>query len=73
MKDMELDILFPSYHEEWGDYVSNISAYIKRGLSYGDALVAEAIEQSGFELFITWNKKHFEGKIKVKVLTSKEY
>jgi hypothetical protein len=67
----EIVLLFPLYHEDWGDYVSEISAHIKCVLSYGDALIAEAIEQSDFEALITWNKKHFEGKIEVKVLTPK--
>lgn len=73
LKSKEIFVIFPSYHEDWGKYVSNTSSYIKRGLSYGDALIAEAIEESDVEAFITWNKKHFEGKLKVKVFTPKEY
>lgn len=73
LKGREIVVLFPSYHEDWSDYVSGISAYIKRGLSYGDALIAEAIEQSEAEALITWNKRHFEGKLKVSVLTPEEY
>ncbi|MEM3694246.1 MAG: hypothetical protein QXI39_09545 [Candidatus Bathyarchaeia archaeon] len=73
LKGREIVVLFPSYNEDWSDYVSGISAYIKRGLSYGDALIAEAIEQSEAEALITWNKRHFEGKLKVSVLTPEEY
>lgn len=73
LKGREITILFSAYHEDWGDYVSSIFAYVKRGFSYGDALVAEAVEQSEAEAFITWNKKHFVGKIKIGVLTPEEY
>jgi len=73
LKSREIAILFASYHENWGDYVSRVFSYVKRGFSYGDALIAEAVEQSEAEVFITWNKKHFDGKLKIRVLTPQEY
>lgn len=73
LKSREATVVFPSYHEDWGDYVSSVFGYIKRGFSYGDALIAQAIEQSEAEVFITWNKRHFDGKLKIKVLTPEEY
>jgi len=73
LKGREIAIIFPSYHEDWGDYVSNMCTYVKRGFSYGDALIAEAVEQSEAEVCVTWNKKHFEGKIKIEALTPDEY
>ena len=73
LRSREVEIIFPTYHEDWGDYVSALSAYVKRGFSYGDSLVAEAVEQTDAESFITWNKKHFEGRLKINVLTPEEY
>ena len=73
LKSREITVLFPSYHEDWGDYVSRVLGYIKRGFSYGDALIAQAVEQSEAEVFITWNKRHFDGKLNIRVLKPEEY
>lgn len=67
-------VLFPDEFGDWGEYVSLVFQYIKRGMSYGDSLVALTIEQHDeIELFLTWNVKHFRGKIGLEVLTPKEY
>lgn len=73
LKGKEVKLLFPAYHDQWGDYVSAVISYIGKGLSYSDALIAEALEQSELEALITWNKKHFNGKIDLGVLTPQEY
>ena len=69
----ELDVEFPPYPEDWGDFVELVINYLRRGLAFGDALVVLSSEAVGAETFITWNKKHFEGKIRAKVLTPKEF
>mgnify|MGYP001126042357 CR=1 FL=1 len=53
--------------------VSSVTEYIKRGLSYGDAIIVEALEQSDIETFITWNRKHLDGKLNIKLVTPEEY
>lgn len=70
MKDIE--ILFPTYPYDWGEYISIIFNYIRKGFSYGDALIAIAVEEHNVKVFVTWNKKRFEGKLKVEVKTPLE-
>lgn len=73
LKARDITVVFPEYKADWGDYVSGLISYVERGLSYGDALVAGAVERSPAEAFVTWNKRHFEGKLKVDVLTPDEF
>jgi len=68
----EVTVIFPTYFRDWGEFVSAVTSYVKRGFSYGDALVAQALDSADVEFFVTWNKKHFEGKIKVLTLTPEE-
>jgi len=69
----ELHVEFPPYPEDWGDFVELVVDYMKRGLAFGDALVALSSEAVGVKTFVTWNKKHFKGKINAKVITPKEF
>jgi len=69
----ELEVEFPQYPDDWGDFVEIVVDYLRRGLAFGDALVVLSSEAVGAETFITWNKKHIEGRIKAKVLTPKEF
>jgi len=66
-------VLFPEEFTDWGEYVSLVFQYIKRGMPYGDSLIALTLEQHDIEMFLTWNTKHFRGKIGLDVLTPKEY
>jgi predicted nucleic acid-binding protein len=44
-----------------------------RQLTWGDAVIVKAAEDYGAEAIITWNKKHFEDRAAIKVLTPEEY
>mgnify|MGYP006304455915 CR=1 FL=1 len=44
-----------------------------RKLTWGDAALVKAAEDYGVEAIITWNKKHFENRTMIKVLTPEEY
>lgn len=73
MKSKEVSVLLGEYPSDWGEYVSSAVRCIGKGLSYGDALIALTLEQSEVESLVTWNKKHFDGKIKLTVETPKEF
>ncbi len=61
---------FPKSQEE---FVSIVMKYISRDLSVGDAMVSWLIEENNVKTFITYNVKHFKGKILAEVLTPEEY
>ena len=44
-----------------------------RKLTWGDAVLLQAAEDYAVEAIVTWNKKHFEGRTTIKVLTPEEY
>ncbi len=69
----ELRVEFPRYPEDWGEFVEVLVGYLERGLSYGDALVAAAAEDLGAEILVTWNKRHFSGRISADVMTPEEF
>ena len=47
---------------------------VERGFSYGDALVAWALEEfPELEAFVTWNVKNFRGKLQLPVYTPEEW
>ncbi|MFQ6075972.1 MAG: hypothetical protein ACE5Z5_07545 [Candidatus Bathyarchaeia archaeon] len=73
LRSRDLAVIFPKIETDWGERVSIVTDYIKRGLSYGDALVARVLEEAVVGTFVTWNKKHFNGKVKARVLTPPEY
>jgi len=73
LKSRDITVIFPEMESDWSERVSVVTDYIKRGFSYGDALVAEALEEVMVDTLVTWNKKHFNGKMKTKVLTPAEY
>jgi predicted nucleic acid-binding protein len=55
--------------------LKRIFEHISRKISFGDALVFSSIEEHmpGVNKIVTWDKAHFEGKTKLKVLTPREY
>ncbi|MEM1944973.1 MAG: hypothetical protein QXX57_04485 [Nitrososphaerota archaeon] len=69
----DIQVFFPDPEPDWGLYVESLTKYIGRGLSYGDAVVAKAVEQSEAGFFITWNKKHFDKKLNIPVYTPEEF
>ncbi len=73
LRSKEILILFPGEVLDWSQYVVSILSYIRRGIPYGDAQIAQVIEQHDVEILLTWNTKHFKGKISAEVLTPLEY
>jgi len=73
LRSKEILILFPEEVLDWAQYVTSILSYIRRGIPYGDAQIAQVIEQHNVEVLITWNIKHFKGKINAEVLSPLEY
>jgi predicted nucleic acid-binding protein len=64
-------ILYPK--EDFQKSIEKILHFEVRGLSYGDSLVAVVVEETGADEFVTWNKRHFEGKISARIMTPEEY
>jgi predicted nucleic acid-binding protein len=56
-----------------GAYLLEIGEYLTRKMTLGDAVFLREAEGYGAEAIITWNKKHFAGRTKIKVLTPPEY
>jgi predicted nucleic acid-binding protein len=52
-----------------------ILPYLERRLSFGDALVAYALERwaSRATAFVSWDARHFTGKIAARAMTPKEF
>jgi len=73
LKSRDFLVIFPEMRVDWGEHISMLVDYVVRGLSYGDALIAEALEEAEVDILVTWNKKHFDGRVKAKVLTPPEY
>ena len=73
LAEEEIGVEFPSYPRDWGEFTELVVRYLERGFSCGDALVALSVEAVGAETFVTWNKKHFGGKIGARVLTPSEF
>ncbi|MBF0492215.1 MAG: hypothetical protein HQM15_05490 [Deltaproteobacteria bacterium] len=71
-----LQILFPSSRQDHLNYLlPDVFEQIKKKQSFGDAQVSMIVEQYHHQLscFITWNAKHFEGKLSIPVKTPKQY
>jgi hypothetical protein len=65
-------ILFGTYSDE--NLIININtvfAQLLKKMSFGDALIAGCVEYHGdlIEGFVSWNVKHYEGKLNVDVYT----
>ncbi len=59
------------------DWFANFSARIfelfGRKMTWGDAVLLKTAEEYEVEAIVTWNKKHFEDRTTIKVLTPAEY
>ncbi|MHA1710331.1 MAG: hypothetical protein ACTSXJ_10980 [Candidatus Baldrarchaeia archaeon] len=74
LRSKDIKILFPpDVPRDWGEFASVVLNRIKSRMPYGGALIAEVVEQHPVQVFLTWNVKHFRGKIRAKVLTPEEY
>jgi len=57
----------------WGEFTENIMSVINRKIHFSDALIIYTLESNGVDVFVTWNKRHFENKIDCEVLTPEEW
>ena len=44
-----------------------------RKMTWGDAVLLKTAEDYDVEAIITWNKRHFEGRTAIEILTPEEY
>ena len=72
LKAKDVKIMGYAFPSSWEEYVDIVSSYIERRMNYGDALIAWTLEENDVEVFVTWNKKHFKGKVSAKVYTPEE-
>lgn len=54
-------------------YFSELTAYITKKMTVGDAIFLREAEMYGAAAIVTWNKKHFSGKTAIAVFTPREY
>ena len=75
MLSQKWTILYPEPPVDWEEYCDKIFAYLEKGMSYGDSLIAWTLDENADQIdsFVTWNKKDFENRIKVPVLTPQEW
>jgi len=64
------DIPSTSFIDDW---IAQLYACIARRMHFSDALILEIAESYSLSTFITWNKRHFEDKTTMRVLTPEEY
>ena len=59
---------------EWFAHFSrSMFSLFERKISWGDAVLLQTAEDYDAETILTWNKKHFEGRTAIKILTPAEY
>ena len=56
-----------------GSYTDDVSRYVARRMTFGDALLAREADRYGAEAIITWNLKDFAGRTAVRVLTPEQF
>lgn len=70
-------VLFPPGGDESICFsVTSVFSQIAKKMSLGDALIADLIEsdeESRFALFLSWNAKHFAGKLAVEAMTPQQF
>jgi len=74
VKILEPSGLAKSSGAEWfANFSQNMFSMFERKMSWGDATLLRAAEDYAVETILTWNKKHFEGRTAIRVLTPAEY
>jgi hypothetical protein len=68
-----LKLSITSAAEWFADFSLGMFSLFERKISWGDAALLKTAEDYGAEMILTWNKKHFEGRTAIKVLTPDEY
>jgi len=74
----KLDVLYPrvaylSPEEMLRSIISRIFEKICLRMNYPDAQILLIAEEYDCSIFVTWNKKHFEGRTYIPIHTPKEY
>ena len=67
-----INVLLPNFLS-FSEIIDESFKRIKKKMNFQDSLVLWVAEQNNVEYFITWNKKDFEGRTELKVLTPEEY
>ena len=66
--------LYTDLAADWFErFMSRIFELYERKMTWGDAVLLQAAEDYGVEAIITWNKKHFENRTTIHVMTPEEY
>lgn len=59
---------------DWfADFSARMFELLGRKMTWGDAVLLKTAEEYAVETIITWNKKHFEDRTTIEVLTPEEY
>ena len=59
---------------EWfAQFSRDMFSLFERKMSWGDAVLLQTAEDYDTEVILTWNKKHFEGRTTIRILTPAEY
>lgn len=69
-------VLYPKLEGDYlplSEFIEKVLKRITRGMRYGDAKILTVSEENYVDLIVTWNKKHYEGKTDIPILTPKEY
>jgi len=74
----DVEVLYPDVRldspvEYWSFHNEVLMERIERGLRLGDAVILWAMESSGCDELVTWNKRHFEGKSHLPLFTPVEW
>lgn len=66
--------LYTRLASDWFERFSHtMFELFERKMTWGDAVLLEAAEAYEVEAIVTWNKKHFENRTKIRVQTPEEY
>lgn len=67
-----VNILFPEGDSKICYKPASVFGFIKKKMSFGDALIADLIQQHKLDLFVTWNIKHFKGKLSLPAVSPEQ-
>ncbi|MEM2134149.1 MAG: hypothetical protein Q6366_001240 [Candidatus Freyarchaeota archaeon] len=69
-------MLYPKLEGDYlpfSTFIEKVLERISRGMRYGDAKIITVSEENYVDKIITWNKKHYQNKTDIPILTPKEY
>ena len=55
------------------DWLTDLHQMFVRRMTFADAAILSTAEQYGASHFVTWNKRHFEGRTAIPVMTPDEF